>query len=83
MPQLGEMALYFGAEWNSKLARELRVTLFDRTQIRLVCLRERGIEELFEAIGDTGDGGMHDQHACAAVEPAAGHIRNVVPVGER
>src|SRR5882724_546589 len=83
MPQLGEIPLYFGAKWNSELTCKSRVALFDPKQIRLVCLRERRIEELLEAIGDTGDGGMHDQHACAAIEPAAGHFCDVVPVDER
>jgi hypothetical protein len=59
------------------------MALFDCAQIRLVCLRERGVEQLLESISDTRNGGVHDQHPRATFDAGAGHIGNVSPVGER
>jgi len=74
VPELGEITLHLGAEGNPQLFGQACVTLLDGSQIRLVLLRERGIEQFLESVGNAGDGGVNDQHACAAIEAAAGYF---------
>ncbi len=58
------------------------MTILDRSQLLVLCFANRGVEKLFQPVGDAGDRGVHEQYAYARGSARGHDLGDVQPVGK-
>ena len=81
LAQFGEVALDVVPQGDAQLRRQAPVAVLDGAQLLLLRLTDGGIQESLEAVGDAGNGRMHDEYARAAGAALGRDTRDVRPVG--
>ena len=80
--QIGEMAVEFGVDVDTEIAREVEVTSLDLVHDRFPLAGQRFREQLLEAVRDAGQRGMHDDGMKAFDQPRLDDAGDVLPVAD-
>ena len=82
LAQLGKVVLEFGTDGDAEVTRQIAVPALDLLHHRFPVTRERLGEQLLEAVGDAGEGGVDDDGAQPFIEPSTHDGGDVLPVAD-
>ncbi len=78
-----ELSLKLRADRDLKFRGQAAMPLLDGVEHLVLRADQRRLDQLFQLVGNAGDGGVNDQYARAGVQARSNDLRDVAPVGQR